>query len=288
MLRALIVILLIQTVPIASAEGSAIKVVAAENFYGDIAKQIGGDRVEVTSILANPNQDPHQFDASTSTARALADARIVITNGVDYDPWMTGLLGASDRRGRVVITAGVLLGRHPGDNPHLWYDPATMPAVARALASTLAAADPGHAENYARRLDAFLTSLDPLAARIKALKAQYAGTPVTATEPVFGYMADAIGLSMRNQGFQRAIMNDTEPSASDVAMFEHDLDTGAVRVLFYNSQVVDPIVQRLLIRAHVAKIPVVGVTETEPRDMSFQVWMTGELDALSAALSGAR
>lgn len=262
-----------------------IKIVAAENFYGDIARQIGGEAVQVTSILSNPNQDPHLFEASPSTARALADADIVVYNGADYDPWMVNLLGASSAPNRIVIVAADLVHRKPGDNPHLWYDPATVPAVAKALAAALDARDPADAARFDRRRDTVLASLAPLAAKIAALKAKYAGIPVTASEPVFGYMADAIGLAMRNGRFQIAIMNDTEPSAGDVGAFENDLKSRAVRVLFYNNQVSDPTVERLLGIARDARIPVVGVSETEPLDKTYQAWMLGQLDALDDALS---
>jgi zinc/manganese transport system substrate-binding protein len=145
-----------------TAQAAPVSIVAAENFYGDIAQQIGGDHVTVKSILSNPNQDPHLFEASPSTARALADARLVIYNGVDYDPWMVKLLGAAEIAGRQVIVAGDLVHRQPGDNPHIWYDPATMPIVARAIAAALIAADPEHRGDYARRRDQVLASLEAI------------------------------------------------------------------------------------------------------------------------------
>jgi zinc/manganese transport system substrate-binding protein len=125
-----------QTAPARGAE-SQIAVVAAENFYGDIARQIGGDRISVTSIMTNPDQDPHLFETTPGIVRQLAGAQIVILNGANYDPWMEKLLAAAPRPGRTVIGAAQLVGRNPGDNPHLWYDPATMPAVANALAAAL-------------------------------------------------------------------------------------------------------------------------------------------------------
>src|SRR2546430_3889689 len=142
--------------PAASAEPIAI--VAAENFYGDVAEQVGGANVKVTSILTNPDQDPHLFEASASTARSLAAARIVIYNGADYDPWMTKLLSASRGPGRVTIEVAKVVGKKAGDNPHLWYDPATMPAVAKALAAQLAQLEPEHRSDYEARRDAFVTS----------------------------------------------------------------------------------------------------------------------------------
>jgi zinc/manganese transport system substrate-binding protein len=271
--------------PARTAEGK-IAVVAAENFYGDIARQIGGDRVAVTSIMNNPEQDPHLFETTPGIVRQLVGAQIVILNGADYDPWMDKLLAAAPRAGRAVITAAQLTGRKVGDNPHLWYDPVTMPAVARALAEAFARADAAHAADYASRLQTVLASLDRLAQRVAQMKTKHAGTPVTATEPVFGPMAEALGLTMRNQRFQLAMMNDTEPSARDVAAFEDDLKQRKVRALFYNSQVSEKLTERLREIARKSKVPVVGVTETLPANMAFQDWVLGELDALDKALSG--
>ncbi len=262
-----------------------LRVVAAENFYGDVAAQLAGARAQVTSILSNPDQDPHLFEASPSVAREISGAAIVIANGADYDPWMAKLLAAAKGHARVSIVVSDIVGARRGANPHLWYDPATMPAVARALSADLAAADPAGRAAYAERLQRFLASLQPLQAKVAALRAKYAGIPVTATEPVFGYMATALGLAMRNEHFQLAVMNDTEPSASDVAAMEDDLRGHRVRAFLYNSQATDTAAKRLLDIARDAHVPVVGVTETEPRGQDFQAWMLGQLEALDRALS---
>jgi zinc/manganese transport system substrate-binding protein len=271
--------------PVHAAEGQ-IAVVAAENFYGDIARQIGGDRVAVVSIMNNPDQDPHLFETTPSIVRQLAAAQIVIINGANYDPWMDKLLAATPRTGRMVISAAQLTGRKPGDNPHLWYDPVTMPAVATALAEALAKADSAHAVDYTARLKTTLAALGRITQRVAQLKAKHTGTAVTATEPVFSPMAEALGLTMRNQRFQLAMMNDTEPSARDMAAFESDLKERKVKVLIYNSQVSEKLTERLRDIAHKAKVPVVGVTESMPANTSFQDWVLSELDALDKALSG--
>jgi zinc/manganese transport system substrate-binding protein len=185
-----------------------------------------------------------------------------------------------------VIIAAELLHRKPGDNPHLWYDPATMPAVASALAAALSAADPAHANDYATRLKTFLASLAPLNEKIAGIRGKYAGVPVTATEPVFGYMADTLKLKMRNQRLQLAIMNDTEPSIRDVATFERDLKQRRVRVLFYNKQASNTLVQHLVELARSSGVAVVGVTETCPPGITYQEWMKNELDATERALPG--
>jgi zinc/manganese transport system substrate-binding protein len=263
-----------------------ISVVAAENFYGDIARQIGGDRIAVLSIMSNPDQDPHLFETTPAIVRQLAAAQIAILNGANYDPWMEKLMAAAPRADRTVISAAQLIGRKPGDNPHLWYDPVTMPAVATAIAEALAKADSAHASDYTARLKATLASLERVAKRVAQLKAKHAGTVVTATEPVFGLMTQALGLTMRNERFQLAMMNDTEPSARDVAAFENDLKEHKVKVLIYNSQVSEKLTERLRDIARKAKVPVIGVTETMPPGVSFQDWVLGELDALDKALGG--
>lgn len=270
---------------VSTAAAAAIKIVAAENVYGDIARQIGGPEVAVTSVLTNPDQDPHEFEASPSTARAFADAAIVIVNGAGYDAWAGKLFAASPSPSRTVVAVAALLHKAAGDNPHVWYDPAAGPALAEALAGIFAKLDPAHQADYQRRLVAFRMSMKPLDSRIAKMRAKYSGTPVTATEPVFGYMAAALGLDMRNAEFQLAVMNDTEPSASAIAVFEKDLRAQAVKVLLYNSQTSEALTRRMRKIAVDSGVPVVGVTETEPPGEEYQQWMSSQLDALDRALA---
>jgi zinc/manganese transport system substrate-binding protein len=209
----------------------------------------------------------------------------VVYNGADYDPWMAKLLNASKNAKRTTIVAADLVGKKGGDNPHLWYDPATMPAVGRAIAAALETADPAHKSAYDANLATFLDSLKPIDAKVADLRGRYAGVPVTATEPVFGYMSDAIGLSMRNLRFQLATMNDTEASASDIAAFERDLREKRVRVLIYNSQATEALTKRMLKLAQQSHVPTMSVTETEPAGKNYQLWMLSQLDALGVALA---
>lgn len=262
-------------------------IVAAEDVYGNVARSLGGPYVSVTSILTNPDQDPHLFEISPSIARTVADAAIIVSNGAGYDPWMATLIAASSARGkpaRSVLVVADLIGRHAGDNPHLWYDPVTIPAYARALSTLLERLDPANAADYAVRLEHVLAAVAPVAVRAAALKSRYAGTPVTATEPVFGDMASALGLDMHNQRFQLAVMNDTEPAVSDVALMEQDLRQRRVKLLFFNSQASSSAAQRLETVARQAGIPVVGVTETEPHGQDYTQWMLTALDAVDRAL----
>jgi zinc/manganese transport system substrate-binding protein len=264
--------------------GNPIAVLAAENFYGDIAQQIGGPDVKVTSILSNPDQDPHLFEASPSVARDLSATRIVIYNGLEYDPWMGRLLSAVASSDRAAIDVGELVGKRPGDNPHIWYDPNTMLALATRLAHGLSVADPAHQADYRQRLAEFRQSLQPIEAKIAALRARLAGTPVAATEPVFNYLLDAIGMQVHDQRFQLAVMNGTEPGASDVVTFEKDLESHRVRMLVHNSQASDPTADRMVKLARTSHIPVVAVTETEPPGKDYQEWLSSELDAVDQAL----
>ncbi|MGH6975700.1 MAG: metal ABC transporter solute-binding protein, Zn/Mn family [Stellaceae bacterium] len=267
----------------ALAAGS-IPIVAAENFYGDVAQQIGGTDVRVTSILSNPDEDPHLFEASPSVARAISAARLVVYSGIDYDPWMAKLLRAARSADRTVIVVAELVGKKTGDNPHIWYDPGTMLALAKVLADDLSVADPARRSDYQDRLVRFRQSMRPIQANIAALHERLAGTPVTATEPVFGYMFEALGVQVGNQAFQLAVMNNTEPSASEVAAFESDLKTRKVKLLVYNSQASDPIAERMMKLAKASHIPVVGAAETEPPGKTYQQWMTSELNAVDYAL----
>jgi zinc/manganese transport system substrate-binding protein len=271
--------------PVRAAD-KKITVVAAENFYGDVARQIGGDRVSVISVLGNPDQDPHLFEATPAIVRQIAAAKVVVYNGAAYDSWMDELLRVTAAPGRVVIVAADLAHKTAGDNPHLWYDPSTMPAVAAALAAALGTIDGAHKDDYAARLKAFLAFLAPLDEKIAVMRAKYSGAPVTATEPVFGDMAAALGLVMRNASFQLAVMNNTEPSARALAQFEDDLKNHKVRAMFYNTQASDRLVQRLVALARADGVAVVGVTETCPPGLSYQAWMLRELDATAKALAG--
>ena len=266
------------------AQPDPIEIVAAENFYGDVAQQIGGADVAVTSILNNPDQDPHLFEVSPSVGRDVSGARIVVYNGIDYDPWMEKLLKSARSADRNTIIVADLIRKKAGDNPHIWYDPATMSALAKKLSDTLSIEDPAHRAGYEQRLAHFEKSLTPIQAKIAELRQRLAGSPVTATEPVFGYMFDALGMQVRNRAFQLAVMNNTEPSASDVAAFENDLRTHQVKLLVYNSQATDPLAERMQKIAKASWVPVVGVTETEPARMNYQGWMTSVLDAVDRAL----
>lgn len=261
-----------------------VSIIAAENFYGDIAGQIAGADAVVTSILSNPDQDPHLFEASPSVARKLSDANVVIYNGVGYDPWISQMLSGAPRLGRKAIAVGELINKRDGDNPHVWYSPETAAALAKALTGELTVQDPQHSRDYQARLVVFLQSLEPINTRISDLRARYSEAAVTATEPVYGYVLNALNLQVKNQRFQLSVMNETEPRASDVAAFQDDLENRSVKALIYNQQTQSPLAQRMLSIARQANIPTVSVSEMQPGAMTYQAWISGSLDSLEEAL----
>jgi zinc/manganese transport system substrate-binding protein len=259
---------------------ASLNIVAAENFYGGVAQQIAGNSANVISILSNPNQDPHEFTTDAATARSVANADIVIYNGIGYDDWMNKLLGVPGKSGRIVIRVADLIGAKAGDNPHIWYDPRTMPALAAKLAEILKQPD---------NLAVFQKEMNAVTLKIAEIKYAHEGTPVTATEPVFGYMADALGFKMENYGFQLAVMNDTEISFQQVSDFEKSLRDKSMKILFYNSQVTDPVTQRMQEIAKTSGVPVVGVTETQPpAARNYVDWMLAELNEVETTLGANR
>lgn len=271
----------------AAAGAATLRIVAAENVYGDVAAQLAGPQAQVLSVLRNPAADPHLFEPDPATARALSDADLVILNGAGYDPWMQRLLSSAPRAGRQVLDVSALVPQVTAiGNPHLWYDPATMPPVARAVSAWLAQRDPSHAALYQQRLQQFLASLRPLDARIAQLHARYAGIAVTATEPVADDLVRAIGLTMRNERFQLSIMNNTEPGARETAAFEQSLRQRHVHLLLYNAQASDSAVQRLIGIARASGVPVLAVSETEPPAVHYQQWMMQVLQGIALALGG--
>ncbi len=269
----------------AALQAAPVKVVAAESVYGAVAHAIAGPDAEVISILANPAQDPHLYEAGPAVARAVAGAGLVIENGAGYDPWMTALLAADPAGGRVVIDVAALVHAPAGANPHLWYDPAVMRRAAGAIAGALARLAPAQAAALHAHAARVAARLDVLDARVAALRARFGGQAVAATEPVFAPMAAALGLVVRDAPFQLAVMNGTEPRASAVAAIEADLRRHAVRALLFNAQVTDGATQRLLGIAREAGVPVVGVTETLPAGEDYTGWMLAQLDRLEAALA---
>jgi len=255
-------------------------VVAAENFWGSIAAQVGGGTVSVTTIINNPDADPHDYDPTPADARAIAQADYVIVNGAGYDPWASKLLDANPVDGRKVLDIAKLAGVRDGDNPHMWYSPTIVQRVILKMGTDLGLAD------RAQQLwsDGFAEYRNTIA----IIRQKYSGTPVGATESIFAYMAQGTGLDLITpSAYLNAISEGADPSASDKATVINQIDTKQIRVFVFNSQNSTPEVQGLVDRARARGIPIVSVTETlVPAEASFQAWQTAELKALLAALGG--
>jgi len=268
-------LLFFATATLLPAFAAETNVVAAENFYGGVAAEVLPNAT-TTSILSNPNQDPHEFQTDARTAKAVADADIVIFSGIGYDDWMEKLLAVSGKPSQKVIKVSDLIGAKEGDNPHIWYNPKTMPALVGKLAEI---------ENTPQAVSAFSAKMKPLLDKIEALKPRTTGMKVTATEPVFGYMAEALGFVMMNDGYQLAVMNGTEPSFQQNVDFEKSLQSKTAKILFYNNQVTDPSTEKMKTIARKSGLPIVGVSETQPPDAdSYVAWMMAQLNALEAVL----
>jgi zinc/manganese transport system substrate-binding protein len=260
--------------------GHGVRVVAAENFWGSLARQLGGVHASVQSIIVNPAEDPHDYEPRASDARTMATAQLAIVNGIGYDPWAPKLLSANPVDGRLTLTVGSLFGLQEGDNPHRWYDPAEVLRTADAITGDLQRLDPGHRNYFAQQLRRFQTSgLTAYHRLIEEIRRRYAGVPVGASESIFALLAPSLGLRLITPpSFMKAISEGSEVTAADVALAERQLDTRALKVWVYNSQNVTPEIQRLngLARAH--GIPVATVTD------SFQQWQESQLRALRSAL----
>lgn len=270
-----------------AASGGPIEVAASTNVWGSILSQLGGSRVRATSIISNPQTDPHAYEPTPADARTIAGSRVFVQNGIGYDPWAARSVAASPDENRTVIDVGKLVGTPDGGNPHRWYSPADVARVIDAISAGLKRADPADAEYYDSRRRSFQT--DDLAQYhhlISDIKARYSGAPVGASESIFEPLSQALGLKLATPaGFLHAISEGTDPSAADKAASQAQLSRRAVRVYVYNGQNATPDVAAQLVTARRAGVPVVAVTETlNPPDANFQQWQVGQLQALQAAL----
>ncbi len=270
------------------APGGQVVAVGAENEYANVIGQIGGKYVRVTAIESNPNTDPHTFEASPSVAQAVSAAQLVVQNGIGYDTYMNKIEAAAPSSTRKVIVVQNLLGLPDSTpNPHLWYSPRTMPAVARAVANDLSGMQPAHAGYFAANLRKFDASLQPWYQAIAKFKAAYPGTPVAVTEPVGDYMLQAIGAKVLTPfTFQADIMNGVDPSPQDVSLEDSLFSSHKVKVFVYNQQVTDSLTASFLSQARKDGIPVVGVYETMPvPGYDYQSWMLAEVQAMTKAVT---
>jgi zinc/manganese transport system substrate-binding protein len=270
-----------------AAEGGKLNVVAAEDFWGSIAEQVGGDRVTVTDIITNPAADPHDYEPTAEDGRALAGAQVSIVNGIGYDEWASKLLDANTDGSRVEVSVGDVLGLKSGDNPHQWYSPESVEAVTAAIVKAYEEADPGHDSYYEAQAKKFETQgLAKYHQLIAKIGSEFGGAKVGASESIFEPLAPALKLDLITPaGFMDGIAEGTEPSPSEKATADHQIVDRAIDLWVYNSQNATPDVKRLNEAAEAAGIPIATVTETlTPEGASFQAWMVKELEGIDAAL----
>jgi zinc/manganese transport system substrate-binding protein len=284
------------TLGLAACAGAAprapgvVHVVAAENFWGNITSQLGGRDVQVTSLITNPNADPHLFETDAVDAATLAEAKVVIENGAGYDTWMSSLLGADGGSPRVVNAATVLHITGSDPNPHLWYDIPRVPTVAAAIAVALEKAAPQDTATFKANLATFDASLAPLNATLATIKAHFHNVPVAYTERVPGYALAVADLDVVTPpGFARAVEDGTDPGPADTLAMQRLLDDHDINVLLYNVQTVTPVTTQIRSLARQHHIPVVGVSETMPAGVAtYQQWQQSQLTALLHALESSR
>jgi zinc/manganese transport system substrate-binding protein len=272
--------------PVQASASSRLVVVAAENFWGSIAAQLGGDRVVVTSIVTDPNADPHEHEASPADARLLASANYVIVNGAGYDTWADEVLAAQPEAARRVLTVATLLGKRPGDNPHFWYDPAYVDQVIARISADYAALDPSEAAYFQAQSTKFSRLLAPYRERIAYIQQHFGGVRIAGTESVFQYMAQYLRLDLITPyAFMEAVAEGNDPPSPGLVTFTRQIQARAFAVLVFNAQTITPLTTSLEDQTAAAHLPTVPVTETlAPQSATFEAWMDGELDALITAL----
>jgi zinc/manganese transport system substrate-binding protein len=273
-----------------SSRGSGrLQVVAAENFWGSLASQLGGDRVRVQSVITDPNTDPHSYEPTASDGRTIAGARFVIVNGIGYDAWASHLI-AANASNPTVLNVGELIHVPAGGNPHQWYSPATVSTVIDEITADYKKLDSGHASYFdQQRTNLVQKGLATYHQLISTIKSRYSGLPIGISESIFEPMAKSLGLRLITpSGFYNAVAEGTDPSAQDKATVDRQATRGEIKVWVYNSQNATPDVQRVTSEAKSHHIPVVTVTETlSPANVSFQDWQVSELRSLESALKHA-
>ena len=264
-----------------------INVVAAENFWGSVAEQLGGTRVSVQSVVSDPNADPHEYESSANDARAFADANLVILNGAGYDDWGQKLVDANPAAGREVLDVATGLGKKAGDNPHFWYDPEAVVLTADRITADYKSIDSKDATYFDQMRSDLTAALQPFEDEVGGIKQKYSGVAIGSTESIFVYMAAALGLRLTTPAaFMNAISEGIDPPASAVVQFQDQVSGNQIRALVYNSQTATAVTTDIKVLAASHRIPTVAVTETlQPQDATFQDWQLAQLRSLEAALS---
>ena len=275
-----------------TSPGAPIQVVAAENFWGSLVSQLGGTQTSVTSIVTDPNTDPHEYEANTTDAVLIANAQLVIVNGVGYDDWALQLIGADDEPNQVVLNVGSLnnvsvTGGIVTGNPHMWYNPVYVNRTVAAMYSDLVSIRPSERSYFQANYATLNASLGTLYSEANQIKSHFAGTEVASTESIFVYLANYTDLDLVSPpAFMEAIAEGNDPPTQSVVEFQDQLESGQVKVLIYNEQTVTPITTNMKAIAAQYNVTIVGITETiQPPNYNFQTWMGAEYLALYNALN---
>ncbi|HYM66580.1 MAG TPA: zinc ABC transporter substrate-binding protein [Patescibacteria group bacterium] len=261
--------------------------VAAENFWGSIAAQLGGSKAAVQSVVTDPNADPHEYASSADDARAFADAGLVILNGAGYDDWGKKLIGANPSSDRQVLDIAGLLGMKVGDNPHFWYSPEYVTRVADGILAAYKAIDSADSAYFDQNRAAFSASLQAYTDEVAAIRQRFSGTPIGSTESVFVYKADALGLDLTTPAsFMNAVAQGSDPPAMAVIAFQNQISSNQIKALVYVTQTTTAVTTNIKAAAAAHHIPAVGMSETlQPPNATFQDWQVRQLESLEAALS---
>lgn len=267
-----------------------INIVAAENFWGSLVSQLCVAHCDVTSVVSDPNADPHEYSSNPADAEAISNASLVIVNGAGYDQWALDLIASADVPGQTVLNVQQLLNQSIDANPHFWYSPYYVNYTVAAMYRDLVKIDPTDKSYFTQQYSTLNASLWSSYMKQETLiKQQFSGTPVASTESIFVYMANATGLDVVSPpGFMEAVAEGNDPSAADVATMEDLMAAGnsTCHLLVYNEQTVTPLTQTIKAEAASNQIPVIGVTETiQPPNVTFQFWMGGEAIELQNALN---
>jgi zinc/manganese transport system substrate-binding protein len=267
-----------------------IQVTAAENFWGSIASQLGGNEVAVTSIITNPDTDPHTYQPTASDGRTLTTAQFVVYNGIGYDPWAPKILSTNASSGQRVLDVGQLVGVPDGGNPHRWYSPTDVQTVINAITADYKKIDPSDASYFDAQNQAYVNgALAPYNQLISQIKSRYTGVPVGASESIFAPLAQALGLNLLTPpSFLKAISEGTDPTAQDKATIDSQINGHQIKVYVYNSQNATPDVEAQVKEAKATGIPVTTITETlVPKTGTFQAWQSRQLQDLAGVLNKA-
>ncbi len=289
-LAAVAILIGLGTAPSEASGGDAqpLRVAAAEGVWGSLAQQLGGDEVQVSSVVTDPNADPHEYESTSADARAFADARLVILNGAGYDTWASRLLSAGSGPHRLVLNVAEMMHRGQGANPHFWYNPTAVFRVMGRITQDLKRLRPRATAYFSLRLRTLEKAFGPYRARLQEIRREFAGARVAATESIFQYLARYLHLKLITPpSFMRAVSDGIDPAAGALVTFEQQLQEGRFSVLVYNRQTVSPLITQLVQQTRARRIPVVAVSETiDPEGLTFQAWMTKELTQLQRALKG--